>query len=52
MTDFIIKRTGKILFPHLPRDQRKHQMFIVMLVIMTSVFTASSLIMWMTSGRH
>ncbi|MGO8837080.1 MAG: hypothetical protein ACLQAH_01005 [Limisphaerales bacterium] len=52
MTEYIVKRTGKLLFPHLPRDQRKHQMFIIMLVLMTSLFATGSLVMWMTSGRH
>ncbi len=52
MTEFIVKRTGKLLFPHLARDQRKHQMFIVFLVLMTSLFATCSLVMWMTSGRH
>jgi hypothetical protein len=52
MTEFIVKRTGKLLFPHLARDQRKHQMFILMLVTTASLFATGALVMWMTSGRH
>jgi hypothetical protein len=46
------KRTGKLLFPHLARDQRKHQMLIIMLVLANGLSAAGSLVMWMTSGRH
>ena len=49
---YIMKRTGKLLFPHLARDQRKHQMFIIMLVLATSLSAACSLAMWMSSYRH
>lgn len=54
MTAYLMKRTGKLLFPHLPRDQRKHQMSIIMLVLATSLSVASacSVVMWMTAGRH
>jgi hypothetical protein len=52
MTEFIVQRTGKLLFPHLARDQRKHMLVTIMLVLMASFSAAGSLIMWMTSGRH
>ncbi|MGA2180867.1 MAG: hypothetical protein ABSH15_14970 [Verrucomicrobiota bacterium] len=52
MTKYLVNRTGKLLFPHLARDQRKHQMFIILLVLATSFSAACSLVMWMTSGRH
>jgi hypothetical protein len=52
MTEYLVQRTGKLLFPHLARDQRKHQMFIIMLVMAASLCTVGSLVMWMTSGRH
>jgi len=52
MTEYIVKRTGKLLFPHLARDQRKNQMFIIMLVLMASLCTTGTLVMWMTSYRH
>jgi len=52
MTTYIVRRTGKLLFPHLPRDQRNQRMYIIMLVLMTSFSTALSLVMWMKSGRH
>ncbi len=52
MTEFIVKRTGKLLFPHLARDQRRHMMFIVTLVLTTSLSAAYLLTMWMISGRH
>ena len=52
MTEYIVKRTGKLLFPHLARDQRKNQMFIIMLVLMATLCTTGTLVMWMTSYRH
>jgi hypothetical protein len=52
MTQVFVKRTGKLLFPHLPRDQRKNHTVNLMLVLMTSFVTASSLVMWITHGRH
>ena len=52
MTKYLVNRTGKLLFPHLARDQRKHQMFIILLVLATSFSAACSLVMWMTSGRN
>jgi hypothetical protein len=45
-------RTGKLLFPHLARDQRKHRMSILMLILATSLFTIYMLVSWMKSGRH
>jgi len=42
----------RLLFPRLARDQRKHLMLVITLVLMTSLFSTVSLIMWMTSGRH
>ena len=55
MTHYINRRVGKLLFPHLARDQRSHLLSIILLVLLTSLFTAGSLVMlvmWMTSGRH
>jgi hypothetical protein len=52
MTEYLVKRTGKLLFPHLARDQRKHQLQIILLVFMASLCGAGSLVMWMMSGRH
>jgi len=52
MTNFINRRVGKLLFPHLSRDQRRHQMFIILLVLAVSLSASGSLVMWMTSGRH
>ena len=53
MTGYLVRRTGKLLFPHLARDQRKHQMFIIMLVLAASFFTAGVLAMLiMLYGRH
>jgi len=49
---YIMYRTGKLLFPHLARDQRKHRMSIIMLVLVTSLFTTYMLVSWMKSGRH
>ncbi len=52
MTEYIVKRTGKLLFPHLARDQRKNLMLTIMLVLVASFSAAGSLIAWMTSYRH
>ena len=51
MTAYLVKHT-RFLFPHLARDQRKHLMSTILLVLGTSFFTAVSLVMWMASGRH
>ncbi len=52
MTEYLLKRTGKLLFPHLARDQRKHQMSIILLVLVASLSAAGSLVVWMASYRH
>ena len=52
MTEYIVKRTGKLLFPHLARDQRKNLMLTIMLVLVARFSAAGSLIAWMTSYRH
>jgi hypothetical protein len=52
MTGYLVKRTGKMLFPHLARDQRDHHLQIILLIFMTSLCGAGSLVMWMMSGRH
>ena len=52
MTEYIVKRTGKLLFPHLARDQRKQLLSRIMLVLVASFCTTGTLIMWMTSYRH
>ena len=52
MTNYLNRRVGKMLFPHLPRDQRKHQLLIILLVMAASFSASGSLIMWMTAGRH
>jgi hypothetical protein len=52
MTEYIVNRTGKLLFPHLARDQRKQRMFIILLVLGTGLSTAYMLVKWMKSGRY
>ncbi|MGB8371120.1 MAG: hypothetical protein ACLPYZ_18370 [Limisphaerales bacterium] len=52
MTEYLVQRTGKLLFPHLARDQRKQQLQIILLVFMASLCGTSALVMWMMSGRH
>ena len=52
MTEYIVRRTGKMLFPHLARDQRNRLLLVIFLVLTTSFVAASGLIMWMTSYRH
>ena len=52
MSEYLVRRVGKMLFPHLARDQRRHLLFIMFLVMMTSVSTCYLLVSWMMSGRH
>jgi len=52
MTEYIVRRTGKLLFPHLARDQRKHMMSTILLVLVTSFSGALGLTMWMMRYRH
>jgi hypothetical protein len=52
MTEFIVKHTGKLLFPHLARDQRRNLLFTILLVLAASASAAGSLVMWMASYRH
>ena len=52
MTNYINRRVGKLLFPHLARDQRNHQLLIILLVLAASFSAAIPLTMWMMSGRH
>jgi len=52
MTEFIVKRTGKLLFPNLPSDLRRHQLSKIMLIFWTIVVGNATLVLWMMSGRH
>ncbi|MGA2178440.1 MAG: hypothetical protein ABSH15_02500 [Verrucomicrobiota bacterium] len=52
MTGYLVRRTGKLLFPHLARDQRNQQLLVILLVLATSLSAAAGLAMWMMSGRH
>jgi len=50
MTEYFVKRTGKLLFPHLPRDQRKRRMIIILVVAMISLSSAGTLAAWMATA--
>ncbi len=50
MTELIVKRTGKLLFPHLPRELRRHHLSRLMLVFWTIVFGNATLILCMMHG--
>jgi hypothetical protein len=52
MAEYLLKRTGKLLFPHLARDQRKHRMRIILLVLGATCSGACLMAMLMMSGRH
>jgi hypothetical protein len=52
MTEYLVRRTGKLLFPHLARDQRNQQLLVILLILATSLSAAGGLAMWMMSGRH
>ena len=47
MTEYFSKRLGKLLFPHLARDQRKNRMSIIVLVLMVSLVVAGTMVMVM-----
>ena len=47
MTAYLVKRTGKLLFPHLARDQRRNLMSNLILVLMFSLVVAGTLAMVM-----
>jgi hypothetical protein len=50
MTEYFVKRTGKLLFPHLARDQRKRRMFIILVVAVISLSSAGTLAAWMAAA--
>jgi hypothetical protein len=53
MTEYSSKRLGKLLFPHLARDQRKNQMSTIVLVLMFSLVVAGTIAMVMLhNGRR
>jgi hypothetical protein len=47
MTQYLSKRVGKMLFPHLARDQRKHQMDTLLVVLTVSLAVAGTLALLM-----
>ena len=47
MNTYLVKRTGKLLFPHLARDQRKNLMSNLILVLMFSLVVAGTMAMVM-----
>jgi hypothetical protein len=51
MSDYLVRRMGKLLFPHLARDQRKNKMSVILLVLGTSLSVACILAMWMRGNR-
>ncbi|MGA2788194.1 MAG: hypothetical protein ABSF60_11770 [Verrucomicrobiota bacterium] len=52
MTGYLVRRTGKLLFPHLARDQRKQKMTIILLVLGTSLSVAYVMAMLMMHYRR
>ena len=38
MTEFIVKRTGKLLFPRVPRELRKQELSKLVLAVLASLF--------------
>ena len=47
MTTYLSKTVGKVLFPHLSRDQRKQLLSRIILILMVSLLATASLVMWM-----
>ncbi|MGB7768019.1 MAG: hypothetical protein WBN22_04095 [Verrucomicrobiia bacterium] len=50
MTKYCLKRTGKLLFPHLARDQRKRQMRVILLVALTTLSSSGGMSAWMAAA--
>ena len=50
MTKYVVRNTGKLLFPHLARDQRKRRMQIILLVLVVCLFSIGGLSVWMMSA--
>ena len=46
MTEYLVKRTSKLLFPGLARDQRKRRLRMILLVAAACLFTAGMLSAW------
>jgi hypothetical protein len=46
MTDYLVKRTSKLLFPSLARDERKRLMRNILLVVMACLVSAGGLAVW------
>jgi len=46
MTEYLVKRTSKLLFPGLARDQRKRRLRMILLVAAACLFTTSMLSAW------
>jgi hypothetical protein len=56
MTEYFVKRTSKLLFPSLARDERKRLMRNILLVVVACLVSVGGLSAWMlsagTSGGH
>ncbi len=50
MTDYLVRRTSKLLFPSLARDERKRLMRNILLVLVACVISAGTLSVWMLSA--
>ena len=51
MTKYLVKRTGKLLFPHLARDQRKRRMSLILLIATICLFSNGILTIWMMKSH-
>jgi hypothetical protein len=54
MTQYLSKRVGKMIFPHLARDQRKHQMDTLLVVLTVSLAVAGTVafVVFCMGTRH
>jgi hypothetical protein len=56
MTEYFVKRTSKLLFPSLARDERKRLMRNILIVLVACLVSAGGLSVWMlaasVSGGH
>jgi len=52
MTHYLVRRVGKLLFPHLARDQRNQKMSVILWVLGTSFAVAYILAKLLKSSRY
>ena len=47
MTNSLARSVGKLLFPRLPREQRRQLLTRIILILLAGLFVTASLVVWM-----